>query len=125
MTYKANDRDRAQVKALTGFGLDQEQISEVIGISRPTLRKYYRKELDSGMLVANAKVAESLFRQATDPEKPNVVAGIFWMKARAGWKDRPAEESQNKKDIKEKAAKDATKGRFSQSPPPLELVKKR
>lgn len=85
MTYAANDRDRAQVKALSGFGIPQEQIAQLIGVSKPTLRKYYLQEISAGMVMANAKVAESLFRQATDQHKPNVVAAIFWLKCRAGW----------------------------------------
>ena len=125
MTYKANDRDRAQVKALSGFGLDQDQISSVIGISRPTLRKYYRKELDAGVVLANAKVAESLFKQATDQNKPNVVAAIFWMKARAGWCDKPPEECVGKKEKAKDAAKETAKGKFAPTQPPLSLVKKK
>ncbi|MEO3475934.1 hypothetical protein AAFN86_29080, partial [Roseomonas sp. CAU 1739] len=35
---------------------------------------------------ANAKVAQSLFQMATQGK--NVAAAIFWMKARAGWREK-------------------------------------
>ena len=117
-------KDREQVKSLSGMGLDNEQIAIVIGISEPTLRKHFRKELDAGYIVANAAVAQSLYKQATDPKKPNVVAGIFWMKTRAGWieaKD-PAAIEQGKKAEKERAAKKAAGGRFKPSAPPKLVV---
>jgi len=43
-------------------------------------------ELDRGGTEATAKVAQSLFRMAT--EGNNVAAAIFWMKARAGWSEK-------------------------------------
>jgi hypothetical protein len=62
------------------------------------LRKHFRRELDRGSIEATAKVGQSLFRMAT--EGGSVAAAIFWMKARAGWREkhevhvstRPAEE---------------------------------
>ena len=38
------------------------------------------------MTEANAKVAQSLFQMATQGK--NVAAAIFWMKARAGWREK-------------------------------------
>ena len=55
-----------------------------IGISDETLRKYYRRELDLGAIEANTKVAEALFRQAT--EEGNTAAAIWWTKARISWR---------------------------------------
>jgi len=113
--YQPTDKERAQVKALSGMGLTQEEIALVIGMSEPTLRKHFRMELDVGMLEANAKVAQSLFRQATSNEKPNVAASIFWLKARAGWREnsggvveRP--ELKGKKEQQQEDAKTAQVG---------------
>ena len=39
------------------------------------------------VIEANVKVAQSLFQMATTGK--NVAAAIFWMKARASWRDRP------------------------------------
>ncbi len=78
---------RSNVKALASVGTPQEQIALVIGITKNTLLKYYRKELDTAMTMANAKVAQSLFQQATSG---NTSAAIFWLKCRAGWVDKQA-----------------------------------
>lgn len=76
---------RAQVKALASVGTQQDQIAQVIEITKNTLLKYYRKELDSAMILANASVAKSLYQQATSG---NTSAAIFWLKCRAGWQDK-------------------------------------
>ena len=59
----------------------------MIGIDPKTLRKHYRQELDYGHVKANAKVAENLFRKATGEGRESVTAAIFWLKARARWKE--------------------------------------
>lgn len=83
------DEQRRQVKMLAAMGTPHVDIGLVVGVSAPTLRKACKHELAVGGVEANAKVAQSLFRQATDPRKPNVAAGIFWAKSRMGWSDRP------------------------------------
>lgn len=77
----------AQVLTMAGFGLTLLEIAKVVGMSQPTLHKLYRPELDRGHIVANAKVAHSLFTMATHPTKPNVSAAIFWAKVRMGWRE--------------------------------------
>lgn len=64
----------------------ESEIAKVVGCSDKTLRKYFRRELDTAAAKANARVAESLFRQAV--EKGNVTAQIFWLKTRARWSER-------------------------------------
>ena len=76
---------RAKVNALASVGTPQDQIALVIGISKNTLIKHYRKELDTAMTMANAQVAQSLYQQA---KNGNTAAAIFWLKCRAGWVDR-------------------------------------
>lgn len=83
--HAPTDTTRAQVKAMAGFGIKQQDIAKVVGISKPTLEKYYRAELDTGMIVANSMVAESLYHMATTGKVP--AAAMFWMKCRAGWKE--------------------------------------
>ena len=79
------DEQRAQVNALAGFGVQEAEIARYIGIDPKTLRRWYRDELDTGHIRANAAVAKSLYRQATEG---NVAAAIFWLKARAGWREK-------------------------------------
>ena len=48
---------------------------------RPDDAKYYMSELETGHIEANAQVAQSLFKRATNKDKPNVSAAIFWLSA--------------------------------------------
>lgn len=74
------------VKAMAGFGIPHEGIATLLDIDAKTLRRHYRRELDRGSVEATAKVAQSLFHMATTGK--NVGAAIFWMKARAGWREK-------------------------------------
>ena len=78
---------RRQVEALAGYGVPEAEIAGMIGIDPKTLRKHYRNELAYGHVKANAKVAENLFRKATGEGRESVTAAIFWLKARARWKE--------------------------------------
>ena len=80
---------RSSVKALASVGTPQDQIALVIGIDKKTLTKHYRKELDTAMVLANAKVAQSLYQQATSG---STSVAIFWLKVRAGWQDKQVTE---------------------------------
>jgi hypothetical protein len=115
--YAPTDKERGQAKALAAMGVPHTDIAVVLQISTPTLRRHFRQELDVGAIEANAKVAQSLFKQATDPTKPSTVACIFWLKCRGGWTEStdraPAqqrEELPGKKEIANRAARTAEKG---------------
>ena len=73
-------------RAMAGLGLPQEQIALLLEMDPKTLRKHLRDDLDRGMAEANVKIAQSLFNMATTGN--NVAAAIFWMKARAGWREK-------------------------------------
>ncbi len=81
------DSERRQVEAMAGYGVSEADIARVLGIDPETLRERYRDELDTGHVVANATVAESLFRKATGDHRQSVTAAIFWLKTRAGWRE--------------------------------------
>ena len=74
------------VRAMSGYGIPHEGIATMLDIDAKTLRRHYRYELDRGAVEATAKVAQSLFQMAT--VEKSVAAAIFWMKARAGWRER-------------------------------------
>ena len=78
---------RRQVEALAGYGVPEAEIAGLVDIDAKTLRKHYRHELDHGHTKANARVAENLFRKATGDGRESVTAAIFWLKARARWKE--------------------------------------
>lgn len=85
--HSPTEEERRTVKALSGYGVPQEDIAIHMDMDAKTLRKHYRRELDRGTIEANAKVAQTLFTMATVDK--NVAAAIFWMKARAGWREKP------------------------------------
>ncbi len=114
---------RAEVKALAAVGVREDEISKYVGISPHTLRKHYRDELDKAHIQATANVARSLYKQAT--EGGNVVAAIFWMKARAGWRDKPEIADLGKKEIQQKNAEQLSEGRFSPGRKPRLVVNNR
>ena len=74
------------VQVLSGIGVPQDQIALIVGIDPKTLRKSYRDDLDRGMAEATVKVGQTLFSMATRGD--NTAATIFWMKARAGWREK-------------------------------------
>ncbi len=83
--FKPTEEQRRAVKAMSGYGVPQEDIATVIRCDRKTLTLHFREELDLGMAEANSLVGQSLFRMATSG---NVSAAIFWLKARAGWREK-------------------------------------
>jgi hypothetical protein len=109
--YQPTDQDRKTVESMAGFGVPQEDICKVIlnkrgkPIALMTLRKHFRAELDTGMIKANAKVAQSLHQQAVgeaavirvdsdgtttvvkERVPPSTSAGIWWTKSRMGWRE--------------------------------------
>lgn len=103
-----DEKTRLQVKLMAAMGTSVIDIGKVVGISHPTVQKHYMAELETGHIEANAKVAQSLYQQATHRTKPNVTACIFWLKCRAGW--REDQEAMGKKEMAELLAKVAQKG---------------
>jgi hypothetical protein len=72
---------------MAAYGIPEAHIATVIEIDPKTLRRHYRKELSTGHIKANTKVAENLYRKATGDGRESVVAAIFWLKTRARWKE--------------------------------------
>ena len=83
---------RRQVETMAGYGVPEDGIAHSIGISAPTLRKYYGDELKLGHVKANSAVAQSLYKKALGDGTASVTACIFWMKTRAGWKETAVSE---------------------------------
>lgn len=88
-SHEPTPESRNRVKLMAIAGITQDDMSKVIGISKPTLEAHYRDELDLALIEANMKVAANMYAMATGPrdQKNTVVAGIWWTKARMGWKD--------------------------------------
>ncbi|WP_431285594.1 hypothetical protein ACQW02_12660 [Humitalea sp. 24SJ18S-53] len=94
--FTPTDEQRRTVRAMAGFGVPHDDIALVVRCSPPTLRKWFRQDLDVATIEANARVAQTLFQQATTPG--NIAATIFWLKARAGWREKQVVEVTGSKD---------------------------
>jgi hypothetical protein len=83
--HAPSEQDRRQVEAMASHGVPELDICRVIGISKPTLHRWYQYELDTGHIKANSMVAQSLYQKAMGNGPSAVTACIFWLKCRAGW----------------------------------------
>lgn len=86
-------QDRKTVETMAAFGIPEDEIARAIGgrgIDPKTLRKYFSQELAVGTTIANTAVAKTLYRMATSGKQP--AATMFWLKCRAGWRERPGPE---------------------------------
>ena len=98
--HQPTEEARRQVQRMAGDGLTHAQIARVMRLGETTLKRHYPEELARGAALATATVGRSLFRMATDwmtpgedgrpraPDRAAVAAAIFWMKARAGWREK-------------------------------------
>ena len=75
-----------------GLGFTQEKIAALLGITKPTLEKHFREELDRGMALIDYQVGSSLVDQAL---KGNVNAQTFYLSRRVGWKETTVVENKD------------------------------
>jgi hypothetical protein len=83
--HEPTKESRQLVQLHATIGTPQKVIADILDIDDKTLTKYYRAELDQAMARANASVGGALFNKAT---KGDTAAMIFWMKTRAGWREK-------------------------------------
>lgn len=81
-----SDEQRRTVRAMAGYGAPRSSIAGYLRIDVLRLNELLGAELDQAEADANTKVAQALFQMAT--RQNNVAAAIFWMKARAGWREK-------------------------------------
>ena len=72
---------------MSSVGIPQESICLVIrdGIDDKTLRKHFRRELDTAAIRANAEVGWALYQSALGG---STQAAIWWTKTRMKWSDK-------------------------------------
>lgn len=87
-SHEPTAETRSNVKALASVGTTQEHIAIYLDIDVKTLRKHYRRELDTSLIIANSNVAKSLYKNANDG---NVTAQIFWLKTKGGWSEKKSQ----------------------------------
>jgi hypothetical protein len=83
--FQATEDERQLVAQMCAVGIPQQSIARVVGIDSKTLRKYFRSELDTSKIKANAKVGGTLFNKAINGD---TTAAIFWAKTQMGWQER-------------------------------------
>jgi len=83
--HDPTEKDRKTVESMAAHGIPVLDIARVVGISEPTLRKWYSYELQTGQTKANSMVAQSLYQKAIGNGQGAVTACIFWLKVRAHW----------------------------------------
>lgn len=107
-TFKPTEEQRKLVEQLSAFGIRVDEMPVFVmsstgkPISEPTLKKYFKKEIEHGRLKANVKVANALYRNATEPSEKsphgNTAAQIFWLKTQGAWKEAPQQHELTGKD---------------------------
>lgn len=93
--HKPTEKSRAEVSALRSFGHSNEEIALYLEICDKTMVKYYKRELDTALMKANAMVANKLFKKAV--EENDFGAQVFWLKTRGQW--RTADKEREIKEI--------------------------
>jgi hypothetical protein len=94
-----NPEEVVQVEKLAAY-LNQSQIAAILGISDDTFRRIMRVNDSVSMAYKRGRaskvnlVAESLFKMATNEKNPNVIAALFYLKARGGWVESQPEVEQ-------------------------------
>ena len=94
--FQPTEEQRRNVELLVGLGLRREEIRLLVRhpktdepIGARTLDRHFKNELDRGVAITHAKVAESLVRRAIDLQHPQgATCAIFYAKCRMGWKER-------------------------------------
>jgi hypothetical protein len=85
--FKPTAEQKSLVKALSRYGIRQEDIATEVGLLSPkTLRKHFRKELDLGRIAADIKVGKTLYQMASSGKC--AAATIYWEKRRAARRAR-------------------------------------
>lgn len=84
-SHSPTQEQRQLVQLHACVGTPHAQIGRILNLDPKTLRKYYREELDLGLAKANATIGGALFNKAKGGDTASM---IFWLKTRAGWRER-------------------------------------
>lgn len=85
--YVPTEADHNTVRVMAASGFKHEEIALCLGdrgIDDKTLRKHFRRDLDTSMMKANAAIANKLYTEALNG---NVACMTFWLKCRARWQE--------------------------------------
>lgn len=106
--HQPTDKDRKMVEAVSGFGIPQDKIASVLGVSVPTLLKHYDAELRRGAAMVEAQLVGNLLRLANGTDGTAFRAIEFALQSRFGWsKYAPPKAEPKPEPIGKKAAAEA------------------
>ncbi len=74
---------RRQVAHFVAMGVSVEKTATLVGVSRSTLHKHYRHEIDTAADIADLNVAANLFKVATSDAPQAAPAAQFWLSRRS------------------------------------------
>ena len=86
-----SDQQIENVKALSGYGLNNRQIADIVGISKRCFESKCASNpellvaLEKGRAVAASQVSQTAFNMAKSGNHPLMT--MFWLKCREHWKD--------------------------------------
>ena len=91
---KVEEKDLRIIEDMSGRGARLSDIAIVIGVSDSTLDRWLKvpavqTSYNRGRIVAKDAIAKTLYDMAMAGD---VAACIFWLKAQAGWSDKPKAE---------------------------------
>jgi hypothetical protein len=123
------DEQRNAVKAMCAFGIPHDQICRTIrnpstgrNISRPTMEKVFRNEIDTAQPELHARIGNFIARAILGQRQPNgeiikservrMRLAMFFAKTRMGWREPIAHEpvGQNKQPINAQSEQPINKG---------------
>lgn len=84
-TFKLTEQHRITAEELAACGASQPQIARCLGITVPTLTKYFADELANGLERAVSCVAQGVLKRALNGDN---AASFFFLKCRGGWSER-------------------------------------
>lgn len=84
-TKEPTDEQRKQVQTLSGYGLNHEQIARMLEMTRPTLTKHFKKELERGKDLAYSQALNSLFYNIKKGKEASI---FFYLKTQHGWREK-------------------------------------
>ena len=92
--HAPTEKTRAEVAALTSYGVTEAEVARYVGVDAKTLRKHYKEELAFSRMKRNAVVGNFLFSAASGRALADganyadcVRAAMFWAKTRMGWRE--------------------------------------
>lgn len=76
--------DEKLIYQMASMGVGLLDIARYFGVTPEYLKRKYGYEIEAGRITANVTIANKLYETALDG---HVSAMIFWLKARAGWRE--------------------------------------